>query len=96
MLVYGREAKLPIFLEFPSVELSHQFELLEDDAMIFNMAKLMELEEKRHQAMHTLDDHQQLVKRSFDKKVIARVFFEGDLVLKLDVDRDKLGRHSKF
>ena len=31
---------------------------LEDDAMIVKMADMIELEEKRHQAMHTLEAHQ--------------------------------------
>ena len=47
MLVYGREARISILLEFPSLELAHQLELIEDDAMIVRMAELMELEEKR-------------------------------------------------
>lgn len=47
MLVYDREARLPISLEFPSLELAHQLELIEDDTMTVRMEKLMELEEKR-------------------------------------------------
>ena len=57
MLVYGREARLPISLKFTFLELSHQLELLEDDAMTIRMAELMELEEKRNEAMHTLEIH---------------------------------------
>ena len=38
MLVYGREARLSISLEFPTLELAHQLELVEDDAMIVRMA----------------------------------------------------------
>ena len=34
MLVYGWEARLPISLEFPSLELAHQLELAKNDAMI--------------------------------------------------------------
>ena len=51
MLVYGREARLPISLEFPSLELSHQLELIEDNYIIVKMIELIELEEKRQQAM---------------------------------------------
>ncbi len=36
------------------------------------------------------------MKRSFDKKARARIFRDGDLVLKWDADREKPGRHSKF
>ena len=48
MLVYGREARLPISLEFPALELAHQLELIENDAMTVRMVELMELEEKRN------------------------------------------------
>lgn len=59
MLVYGREARLPISLEFLALELAHQLEIIEDDAMIVRMEELMELEEKRNQDLHTLKSHQQ-------------------------------------
>jgi hypothetical protein len=95
MLVYGREARLPISLEFPSLELAHQLEVLEDNAMIVRLAELMELEEKRNQAAQTFEIHQQQVKKSFDKRATA-IFSEGDLVLKWDAHRAKRGRHSKF
>ncbi len=36
------------------------------------------------------------MKKSFDRKTKFRIFREGDLVLKWDVDREKLERHSKF
>ena len=47
MLVYGKEARIPISLEFPSLELAHQLELIEDDAMSVRKAELMELDEKK-------------------------------------------------
>lgn len=96
VLVYGREARLPISLEFPSLEVAHQLELVEDNAMSVRMAELMELEEKRSRAIKTLEVHQQKVKKSFDRKSRFRIFREGDLVLKWDSDREKPGRHSKF
>ena len=33
---------------------------------------------------------------SFDKKARVRNFKDGDLVLKWDADKEKVGRHSKF
>ena len=48
MLVYGREARLSISLEFLALELAHQLEIIEDNSMIVRMEKLMELEEKRN------------------------------------------------
>ena len=46
--------------------------------------------------MQTLETHQQQMKKSFDKKAKLRIFREGDLVLKRDANREKIGRHSKF
>ena len=46
--------------------------------------------------MQTFEACQQQVKRSFDKKAMTRVFKEGDLIIKWDVDRANLGRNSKF
>ncbi len=57
---------------------------------------MIELEEKRNKAMETLEIHQQQMKKSFDKNARARIFREGDLVLKWDSEREKPGRHSKF
>ena len=46
--------------------------------------------------MQTPETHQQQMKKIFDRKARVRIFREGDLVLKWDVERTKLGRHSKF
>lgn len=51
VLVYSREARLSISFEFPSLELTHQLELIEDDSMSVRMVELMELEEKKNKAM---------------------------------------------
>lgn len=96
MLVYGREARLPLSLEFPSLELEHQLELEENDAMTVRMVELLELEEARNKSMQVIEAHQAQVKRNFDKKVVHRMLQEGDLVLKWDADKAKAGRHSKF
>ncbi len=96
MVVYGREARLPISLEFLALEKAHQLELIENDAMYVRMVDLMELEEKRHQAIHTLEIHQQQMNNNFNKKAKVRNLKEGDLVLKWNANREKVGRHSKF
>ena len=51
MLVYGREARISISLEFLALELAHQLELIEDDDMKVRMVELIDLEEKRSQPM---------------------------------------------
>lgn len=45
MLVYGREVKLPLSLEIPSLDLAYQLEVMEDEALTVRFSKLMELEE---------------------------------------------------
>lgn len=74
MLVYGKEARLPSSLELPSLEIAHHLELIENDAMTVRLAELMEPQEVRGQAMHTIEAHQEQVKRSLDKKATNKVF----------------------
>ncbi|KAH9302549.1 hypothetical protein KI387_014132, partial [Taxus chinensis] len=71
-------------------------ELSEFEPMEARYVELMELEEIRRHAMQTMEKDQAMIKRTFDKKAKERTFQEGDLVLKWDADREKLGRHSKF
>lgn len=82
MLVNGREARLPLSLELPFLNLAHQLELLENDVISIRYAKLIELEEVRERAMQTLGVHQGQVNKCFDKKATFRTFKVGDLVLK--------------
>lgn len=96
MIMYVREAKNSLSIELPSLESTHQLELMENDAISIRLDELMELEEIKNQDMHMLEIHQKKVKRSFDKKATNRIFKEGEMALKLDADKAKLGRHSKF
>lgn len=57
MLVYGREARLPLSLELSSLDLAHQLEVLENDALSVRYDKLIELEEIREKAKKTLNVH---------------------------------------
>ncbi|XP_059070710.1 uncharacterized protein LOC131860326 [Cryptomeria japonica] len=58
MLVYGREARLLVFLDLPSLDLAHKLELLENDALLVRYAELTELEEVREKAKQALNAHQ--------------------------------------
>lgn len=66
-------------------------DLTENDSMYIRMKELIELEEKRNQAIQTLEVHQKQFKKSFDRKVKVILFKEGDLVLKWDTNKEKLG-----
>lgn len=92
MLVYGREARLPLSVEIPALEIVRQLEILEDqEPMAVRYAELMELEEMRDKSMKDMEYHQLQMKRSFDKKSTVKVFKEGDVVLRWDVLKTKLG-----
>lgn len=57
MLVYGRESRLPLSLEFPSLDLAHQLEYLENDALLVRYIELIELEEASEKAKKVLNIH---------------------------------------
>ncbi|XP_057852967.2 uncharacterized protein LOC131063195 [Cryptomeria japonica] len=96
MLVYGKEARLPILLEFPALDLSNQLDMIEEEPMSTRLAQLIELEEVRNEAMRQIEHHQAQMKRYFDKRASPRVFKEGDIVLKQDEFKSRPGKHTKF
>ena len=59
-------------------------------------AQLMELEEKRPEAMQAMDYQQMQVKRNFDRKARVQDFYVGDIVLMWDELRSKPGKRTKF
>jgi hypothetical protein len=93
-LVYGIEAILSIECEITSLNLA--IELLpnttaEEEHLLY----LMQLYKTRHDAMLVIETQNKRVKAQYDKHVKPHVFFEGDLVLLYDQNRDLLGA-SKF
>lgn len=97
VLVYGKEARLPLSVELPALDIVHQLEMFEElNPMSMRYAELMELEESRDKARKTLEYHQLQTKRTFDKKATAKNFKEGDIVLKWDVLKSGPGKHTKF
>lgn len=95
-LVYGKEDRLPISVELPSLDLANQFDMTEEELMTTRLAQLSELEEVRDEAMKKLEVHQEQMKRSFDKRASSRVFKERDVVLKWDEFKSRPGKHKKF
>jgi hypothetical protein len=89
-LVYGIEVVLPIECEIPYLKLV--VELLpntstEEECLLY----LMQLDETRRDATLVIETQKKHVKSQYDKHVKPRVFFEGDLVLLYEQDRDLLG-----
>ena len=51
MLLYGKEARLPISVELPTLDFMHQIDMLDEELMTVRLAQLNELEEKRRDAL---------------------------------------------
>lgn len=96
VLTYGKEAKLPIFVEFPTLNFIKELELLEEQPMGARLAQLMELEETRKEELRKLEIHQAHMKSYFEKRARPRDFTVGNLVFKWDEHKSKPGKHSKF
>ena len=89
-LVYGLEVMFPIECEIPSLKLV--IELLpnttaEEERLLYSIR----LDETRRDATLANEAHKKCVKDRYDKTVRPCVFFEGDLVLLYDQDREILG-----
>jgi hypothetical protein len=58
---------------------------------------LLKLEEEREKAKNNLIQHQEVIKKWFDKSSVGNKYFqEGDLVLKWDKSNEMKGKHTKF
>ncbi|KAH9320373.1 hypothetical protein KI387_043969 [Taxus chinensis] len=84
-VLYGIDAELPISVELPALRLARA---IEDETFQDSLEKrimyLTELEEKRVRVVERITEHQNQVKRLFDKKAKQRDFQVGDLVLMWD------------
>lgn len=96
VLTYGKEARLPVSVELPTLNYVKEFELLEEKPMQIRLAQLVELEETHREAYNKLEIHHAQIKRTFDRKVVPHIFNQGDLVFKRDELKNKRGRHTSF
>ncbi|KAH9301068.1 hypothetical protein KI387_012651, partial [Taxus chinensis] len=94
-VLYGTDAELPISAEIPALRLARA---IEDETFQNSLEKrimyLTELEEKRVRVVDKITEHQNQVKRLFDKKAKQRNFQVGDLVLLWDKRREPKGMHG--
>jgi hypothetical protein len=89
-LVYGLVAVLPIECRIPSLKLAIQ--LLSNTSPLEEwLVYLEQLNGKRHDVALDNEAHKQKVKCQYDRFVRPWIFFEGDLVLVYDQDKDPLG-----
>jgi transposase InsO family protein len=81
-LVYGSEAILPIEVELPSLRISLQNLIIDEEYRISRLNELELLDECRLEALNHLQVYQNHIKRSYNKKIKVQTFQVGDLVLK--------------
>ena len=93
-LVYGMEAVLPFEVEVPSLRIVMESGIDEAEWVKARHDQLNLIEARRLTAMSRARLYQQRMARAFDKKVHARVFKPGDLVLKriLNAQGDPRGK----
>jgi hypothetical protein len=93
-LIYGLGVVFPIECQIPSLKLTVQ--LFPDTSPLEErLVHLEQLDEKHHDAALANEAHKHKVKCQYDRSVCPRIFFEGDLVLVYDQDKDPLGE-GKF
>ena len=80
-LVYGVEAVLPLERQIPSLRISIQEGLSNEDSVRLRLEELEALDEKRLEAQQRLECYQARLSKAFNKKVKPRSFQVGDLVL---------------
>jgi hypothetical protein len=64
--------------------------------MVRRIQQLVEVQQTRENLLGKEHDHQQKIKKDFDKKVSNEYFQLGDLVLKWDAPKQDKGKHGKF
>jgi hypothetical protein len=96
-LVYRQEETLPTHTFLPSLQLSQSVQDKECPVMQQRLNMLLKLEEDREKSKKNLMQHQEVIKRWFDKSSVGNKYFqEGDLVLKWDKENEIKGKHTKF
>jgi hypothetical protein len=81
-LTYGMEAVVPYELMIPSLRITLNSQLADEDRRQALLSQLELLDEKRLQAANHVQVYQKRISRAYQKKVIERRFSIGDLVLK--------------
>jgi hypothetical protein len=89
-LIYRMEVVFPIECQIPSLKLAVQL-LLDTSPLEEWLLYLERLNEQCHDAALANKAHKHKVKCQYDRSVCPRIFFEGDLVLVYDQDKDPLG-----
>lgn len=94
-LVYGLEPVFPIQLKIPTLQFINEF-YDEGDRREARLTELLNLEEKRDDALENFSKYQGVVKRWFERRAKVKAFRIYDLVLYLDKPHDRKRDHGKF
>ncbi|KAJ8621804.1 hypothetical protein MRB53_030333 [Persea americana] len=80
-LVYGCKAVVPLEVQIPSLRVSLQNEITQESNVKLRLQELDNLDERRLEALQSVELYQARMAGSFDKKVRQRAHKKGDLVL---------------
>ncbi|XXG88172.1 hypothetical protein AAC387_Pa12g0416 [Persea americana] len=80
-LVYGCEAAVPLEVQIPSLRVSLQNEMTQESNVKLRLQELDNHDERRLEALQSVELYQARMARSFDKRVRQRAHKKGDLVL---------------
>jgi hypothetical protein len=94
-LVYRVEVVFPSQLAIPVAKFLQDHQEEPND-MIRRIHQLVEVQQAREQTLDRIQNHQQKIKKVFDRKAKKEQFQVGDLVLKWDAPKKDKGKHSKF
>jgi len=94
-LVYGAEAIFSTSLGVPMMKLIQGLEE-EPNAVQRRINQLISLQEKRNEVFDSHQQNQNIIERTFDKKVKEVTFQIHDRVLKWEARIEEKGKHGKF
>ena len=83
-LVYGYDVVFPIEINLQSVLVARQHGLPVDDYWNYLFDKLDELDEERLYAFERIIRQKEIMARTYNRRVRAKAFSEGDLVWKVE------------
>lgn len=86
-LVYGNEAIVPLELDIPSLRISLQGDISNEEARKVRLQQLESLDEKRIKAIEHQKLYHEKIKRAFGKRIKAKEFKVEDLVLKENINK---------
>nr|KYP75379.1 Pro-Pol polyprotein [Cajanus cajan] len=92
-LVYGQKAILPIDINLQSIHIQKQNDLPIEYYWNLMYDELISLEEERLLALQNMVQQKERIEKTYNKKVKARRFRVGDLVLKVILPMDQKSRH---